>query len=111
MGVAILVAVHLVLVVIVVVALVRMDGGALSPVALSVGIELIGLGVDRQLVLASALGGVATEDAVEEAALGSVARGVVVVGAGTEALLLAVVTDQGDFHEHGEDEEEAIERC
>lgn len=85
-------------------------GGGLGAVALAITGEL-----RRERVLGEGVGIVdglrfapAAEAAKEasSAALGAVARGVVVVRTGPEALLLAVVADEGDFYEDGEGEEE-----
>jgi hypothetical protein len=81
--------------------IVAVDGRSLGGVALAGVVELLRGGVRGEGVLLGAGPlGAAAEDAVEEAA-GAVASGVVVVGAGTEALLLVVVAGEGDLGQDG----------
>lgn len=83
-------------------------GRVLGAVALARVVQLIRVRVLRQAArLVQRRGILAPAEAAEEAAP-RVARGVVVAGGGAEALLLAVVADQGHLHEHGEDEEDAV---
>lgn len=75
-----------------------------------VGVELV-----RQRVLGQHVAFLAgvddlafAEEASEEAALATAeARGVVVLGAGAEALFLLVVAREGEFHEDGKGKEDA----
>lgn len=83
------------------------DGGTLSGVAWASGIELVGVSVLGESVAVVRLVGLATEDSAKETSLGTGARGVVVLRAGTKALLLAVVAGKGDLYNSGDDEEDA----
>lgn len=77
------------------IASVLSDGCGLCGVAVA---NLVGAGVYGEGVVVGR--GVLTAtaaEAAEEAGLGAGARGVVVLWAGAEALLLAVVTSQSDF--------------
>lgn len=83
------------------------DSSTVCGVALTVGVELVRVGVLRQdMSIISGGSLAAAEDTAEETALGSIATSVTVGGTGAETLLLAVVADKGDFHEDGEDEED-----
>lgn len=82
------------------------DSSTVSGMTLAVGVKLIRVSVFGQIMTFS--GGsslAATEKATQETTLGAVARGVVVGGTGTEALLLAVVTGKGNLCKNGQDEE------
>lgn len=85
-------------------------GRPLRAVALAAVVELIRVSVlGESVVRVDGLDGVAPEETAKEAAalLGG-AGCVVVLGAGSKAPLPAVVTLESDFHENGEDEEEAV---
>lgn len=85
-------------------------GRPLRAVALAAVVELIRVSVlGESVVRVDGLDGVAPEETAEEAAalLGR-AGCVVVLRAGSKAPLSAVVTLESDFHENGEDEEEAV---
>lgn len=74
-----------------------------------VRVELVGLRVlGQHVALLAAVNDLAgAKDASEEAPLSlAEAGGVVVLGAGAEALLLLVVASEGEFHEDGEGKEE-----
>lgn len=75
------------------------NSSAVCGVALTVGVKLVRVRVLRQdMAIISSGSLAAAEDTVEEAAFGTVATGVTVGRTGTEALLLAVVADEGNFH-------------
>lgn len=87
------------------VVLIAVDGRGLGGVALAGVVELLRGGVrGKGVLLGAGPLGAAAEDAVEEAT-GAVARGVVVVGAGAEALLLVMVAGEGDLGQDGQDKE------
>ena len=79
------------------------DSSSLGVVAVT---HLIGSGVLGQVIGVLRLDGTGATEAAEEA-LARGTRSVVVLGAGSEASLLAAVTDQDNFHDDGEDEKEA----
>lgn len=75
-----------------------------------VSVELVGLRVlGQHIALLAAVDNLAgAKDAAEEAALSlAEAGGVVVLGAGAEALFLLVVAREGEFHEDGQGKEDA----
>lgn len=77
-----------------------------------VSVKLVGLRVlGQHVALLAAVDDLAgAKDASEEAALSlAEAGGVVVLGAGAEALLLLVVASEGEFHEDGKGKEDADE--
>lgn len=78
-----------------------------------VSVEMVGLRVlGQHVALLAAVDDLAgAKDASEEAALSlAEAGGVVVLGAGAEALLLLVVAREGEFHEDGKGKTDAGER-
>lgn len=87
--------------------LVIANGSALGTMARSVVAELVWvrmLGENATLFAHMIL---ALKEAAEEAALTAGALGVVVLRAGTIALLPIVIAGKGDFHENREDKEDA----
>ena len=89
---------------------IRIHRRPLSAVTLATIFQLIRVGVLGQSVVGvDSLVGVASEDSTQEGtALFTIAGGVVVLRAGSKALLLAVVALKSDLHKNGEDEEEAV---
>lgn len=87
--------------------LVVANGSALGTIARTVDVELVWvrvLGEDAALLAHVVL--LALQEAAEEAALAAGALGVVVLRAGTIALLSVVIAGKGNFHENREDEED-----
>jgi hypothetical protein len=94
------------------VSVVRVHSSGLGGVALTT-VNLVGMSVLREMVIVGGLLSAVTSEAAKEAATsGTVtgARCVVVVRAGAEALLLAVVTGKGNFHQNRQKEENTDQR-
>lgn len=87
------------------------DGSGVSHVTGTSMVELVGMGVLRQVVgiIVGILVLAPKELAQDAAAALGVAGGVVVLGTGTEALFLLMMAGEGPFDEDGEDEEETAE--